>query len=352
VRAAGSGAGAGAGSGAGPGVGAGEPAAPGLPFERVQFYKVSFTEVPELVGRRHVFVHQGFAFVPETDLVSVLQSRFRAHLSLKLAVAFRSLPYVRQEERIRPILKMLETAYVGPDYASAQSGAAHGQEVRADNLDSFAVNMPLCMRECHGALKRKHHIKYHARRQLQLFFKGIGLSMNECLRYFQAEMAKGGRGPDQFNKEYAYAIRHNYGQEGKRTNYTPLPCAAIIAMAQPANADEHHGCPFRGYQPATLRQAVARTLPQGPVAKTQVDEIMQLVEGHHYQLACRRHFELQHPGAPVDEVGNHPNAWFEHSAKWHAAQAKPAAPDANAPPPAQPAQTQLSQTQASQPMEM
>ena len=53
-------------------------------------------------------------------------------------------------------------------------------------------------------------------------------------------------------------------------------------------------------------------------------DILRLKRTNNYQLACLKHFEIMHPGAlsvpnvEMDNVGNHPNAWFSASVSYHA----------------------------------
>ncbi|MEE6476557.1 hypothetical protein FKM82_011124 [Ascaphus truei] len=113
-----------------------------------------------------------------------------------------------------------------------------------------------------------------------------------------------------FDKVYAYSIRHNYGKEGKRTDYTPYSCMKII-MSNPPSQGDYHGCPFRHSDPELLKQK----LQSFKVSSTGISEILDLVKGMHYQLACQKYFELTHN---VDDCGfslNHPNQYFAESQK-------------------------------------
>ena len=50
------------------------------------FYKVPFEEALELVQGRRVYVHDGFAYVPATDVITLVMGVFRARLSAALTV--------------------------------------------------------------------------------------------------------------------------------------------------------------------------------------------------------------------------------------------------------------------------
>lgn len=108
-------------------------------------------------------------------------------------------------------------------------------------IDQLAdQHYPLCMKRQHRALRLNHHLMHTARMQYGLFLKGIGVSMDDSINFWRNEFLKK---PDIdekiFNSRYAYSIRHNYGKEGKRTDYTAYSCAKIINAIPGVN--EYHG---------------------------------------------------------------------------------------------------------------
>lgn len=58
----------------------------------------------------------------------------------------------------------------------------------------------------------------------------------------------------QFDKGYAYSIRHSYGKEGRRTDYTPYSCMKII-MSNPPSQGDYHGEFLKGKTPKHLQTA-------------------------------------------------------------------------------------------------
>lgn len=98
------------------------------------------------------------------------------------------------------------------------------------------------MRTLHEALCNNSHMKNAGRMQYGLFLKGIGVTLEDALCYWRDAFSKKTDG-SAFEKKYAYSIRHYYGKEGKRTNYTPFGCQKIISSS--VGPGEYHGCPFR-----------------------------------------------------------------------------------------------------------
>jgi DNA primase large subunit len=166
----------------------------------------------------------------------------------------------------------------------------------------------LCMAQLQLGLQHDRHLKHWGRLQYGLFLKGAGLSLEDGLQYFEKMFAK------DYQKEYGYGLRHMYGKEGKRTNYPPYSCSKIINSNAP-NANEHHGCP---YKHGSIHEVTTLLSKLGVVKDNQKTIVAQL-QSHQYQLACVEHFKAVNPistttsGAQVDNVGNHPNAWFHAS---------------------------------------
>eukprot|EP00898_Chlorokybus_atmophyticus_P008059 jgi/Chlat1/8254/Chrsp77S07677 len=301
---------------------------------RQHYLKVPFQEVPELVAGRRVLLKKGFAYVPHDQLAAQIVGHLRTRLHWTAKVA------PEERERLTPVVEALSARYLGADYSQARSGNG-AQSVSLRELDTLAKeSFPLCMRHLHnkastciiglyvgvlGQVKEEHHLKHGGRMQLGLFLKGIGLSLEDAISFWREEFTKKVSG-EKFQKEYMYGIRHNYGKEGKRADYTPYTCMKII-NASPA-AGDHHGCPYRHFSADNLRAAL-RTMR---LSAGVVDGVMDKAKNHHYQLACASAFEGMH-NCECETGINHPNQYFEESRKVLApvesAQALPEAPAAS-----------------------
>uniref|UniRef100_A0A8C9YY81 DNA primase large subunit n=1 Tax=Sander lucioperca TaxID=283035 RepID=A0A8C9YY81_SANLU len=222
----------------------------GITVEDQDFYKVPFQDALDLVRTRKVYLKAGYVFIPHQDIVTIVLNDFRTRLSKALALTARSLPAVHSDERLQPLLNHLSHAYVGQDY-SIQKNVG---KISLEQIDSLSgKSFPLCMRQLHQSLRENHHLRHGGRMQYGLFLKGIGLSLEQALQFWRSEFIRGKVDADKFDKAYAYSIRHMFGKEGKRTDYTPYSCMKVI-LSNPPSQGDHHGCPFRHSEPELLKQ--------------------------------------------------------------------------------------------------
>ncbi|KAL6899220.1 hypothetical protein ACP4OV_005878 [Aristida adscensionis] len=298
------------------------------------FFKVPFEEVPDLVSSRRIFLSKGYAYVAMSQVASLVVTQFRCNISKALVltnIGINITEYslltsvsnvnsdacnnlmgrkwtatIKEQERGRltPIVEALSNAYFGPDYSQPKDDV----EISLKDIDQLAAtSFPLCMRHMLDKLRENHHLKHGGRMQFGLFLKGAGLKLEDALAFWRAEFSQK-VGSERFDKEYAYSIRHNYGKEGKRTDYTPYSCQKIIS-ATPGVGD-HHGCPYRHFGEENLRAALNKM----GVSAHKLEEIMDKVKNRHYQLACTLTFEATHD-VTCDAGINHPNQYFSESQK-------------------------------------
>lgn len=287
-------------------------------FVVAKFYAVPFDQAFDLVKQRLCYLKAGLAYIPEKEVMSILVQKYRTHLSRCLAFMGNS-PHASfklgqndpESSRIHPLLHNMNNILVNTE-PDAGDNALDGK-LSASNVLTYKESMPLCMRQLQSGMQQDKKLKHWGRLQYGLFLKGAGLSMEDSLAFFQKHftLVTG----EQFQKQYAYNIRHMYGKEGKRATYTPYSCTKIILGNAPA-AGDHHGCPYKHYDNDHL-ESLLRTLNIG----TSEDRtaIVTLKKQNQFQLACLKHFDVVHKnaksteGVSLDNVGNHPNAWFRAS---------------------------------------
>ncbi|RYG50737.1 hypothetical protein EON66_11545 [archaeon] len=63
--------------------------------------------------------------------------------------------------------------------------------VGAEDVDELSkAAFPLCMQSMHNALKETHKLKHLGRLQYGLFLKGVGLSLEDALVFWQTEFTR------------------------------------------------------------------------------------------------------------------------------------------------------------------
>ena len=276
-------------------------------------YAIPFTHALDLVATRQVFVRKGMAYIPASKLLHIVTAKFRTNLSRQL-VMLSSVPKASSVMgRTQELVDNLATVSAGSYQEQVSEFGATAGGLKPNTVATHVKNMPLCMIQLHYGLQSDKKLKHWGRLQYGLFLKGAGLSLDDALIYFERQFSCA----KNFQKEYAYNIRHMYGKEGKRASYPPYSCSKII-HSNPPNANDHHGCPYKHGSVAHVTSMLSKLGLSGP----QRNNIMALQQSNHYQLACLEHFKIMHPDVTsmgsnsninMDNVGNHPNAWFQAS---------------------------------------
>lgn len=82
-------------------------------MDSMDFYKVKFLEVLDLVKTRRCFLKDGYAYVSTFDFVSIIGSKHQHFIENGLQSHLRLLPEIQDDERLFQVIKGLHTSYLG-----------------------------------------------------------------------------------------------------------------------------------------------------------------------------------------------------------------------------------------------
>jgi DNA primase large subunit len=312
------------------------------------YFSTPLALATKLIKDRAVLCVGGRAIVGRQEALEVLLASFRAVVARGLHDCFLSRAKLQglgedaaEESGLAHVSVMLD-AFLQKFVAEPTDRATVASEgsVRASDVQLLAAtHFPLCMRRIDRHLRTEGHLRHTGRFSYGLFLKQIGLSKDDAMILFSSLMTvKGGGSMEAFAKsEYGYNVRHNYGLEGKKTSYSSMSCATIVA--QPPSIDRHdcHGCPFRFREESVLRALLGEAFPS-PVSAdaprqrllpSDIEDIVKDAREMHYTRACFRYFVAVHPNAKRDTLFRSPGEYFEVSREvkkqYAAAEGKPVA---------------------------
>lgn len=289
------------------------------------FIKLPFEKIPNLVSSRSIYISKGYGYIPTTLQLNLLAVEFLDNLSQQLLHTFQSIPKLEEDDRLLPLLNNLSRNFSNIEYQADFSNNGANSDINAQSIMTPAMtkHYPMCASHLQKSATVNSHLRYAGRQQLGLFLKGIGLNVDEALKFWGYQFTKppSSISLESFNKNYKYNIRHNYGLEGSRTNYKPWDCATILSKPKPSKG-EYHGCPYRDLN----LDALTRNLnDMGIKEQGDINEIVDDVNNNNYTVACTRVFDMTHKAKSKDYTSlhiNHPNLYFDRSRQLERSEAK------------------------------
>jgi DNA primase large subunit len=277
---------------------------------RKSYFKFNWFDGKSLIGNMQCFMHKGSIYLHSSQLFTIIAEDFRKELDKVLMFSYRHLPDIVKDTRLAELLKYVSRKEL-LEFEYEENKNVSGK-VNLRNIDFFAqsIHYPPCMKFLHMKLSDDAHLKHYGRLQYGLFIKGIGLGMDESLKFWRQKFSPKLDG-DKFDKTYSYNIRHSYGKEGKRADYSAWACGKIIQ--QTPGAGEYHGCPFKYFKDETMRDFLVNKYN---VKSDQLVTIMEKKREGNAQIACIKLWDATHDIDTKDNVGNHPNAYVSSSLEY------------------------------------
>ncbi|XP_014209798.1 DNA primase large subunit-like [Copidosoma floridanum] len=221
--------------------------------------KIDFELLLDLVEEKAVELHKGSAVVHCSQWKELLCSLFQTFILFEVKNQSFLVNNFSTDPRMNDIWNKLQYSLFPKDYNFGN--------ITASNIDREVQKFPPCMEHLHLLLRRKHRLSHYARLYYTLFLKECGMSLEEAIAYWKNEYSK----PHKCDsvcihnwhkdaKKFIYSIRHMYGLEGVKKNYSTPSCSFFCEEVPSTNYEG--GCPFKNFDTDSLKSLLSNSMTE------------------------------------------------------------------------------------------
>ncbi|XP_039750962.1 DNA primase large subunit-like [Pararge aegeria] len=246
-------------------------------------FTVKFKHCLTFIAKRQIVLKNGIAQIPCSKWKTYLVKLFNTNLKNRMVNT--DLDVLRNDPRITELLKKVVKVI--------RPLKRHNINIlRSVEVDITSKMFPPCMFNLHQHLRNTHRLTHDQRFLYSLFLKDLGMPVDEAIIFWRKEYALAPNGKSacchnwaKDEKKFVYGIRHMYGLEGRRKEYSCRSCHQI------QNSDTTYsegGCPFKSFDNNKMEQIlnISKTTPL-------LSHIRELKTQEKYTSACMMYLQYR-----------------------------------------------------------
>lgn len=185
--------------------------------------KIHFSKCSEIITSRRFPLEKGYLSLNIDTIKSFMTNEFRKNLEFKMNFLYDKI-VMETDERLVKLNSDIFTTYT-----------ANKNQTNSISSIIDSEYLPICIKAIIHKMNVEKHLKFNDRNALCLFFKDLNVPVADTVTYLRSKLIQ------IKEKELIYNIRHHYGLEGKRANYSCYTCNKLISNCSDSNSV---GCPF------------------------------------------------------------------------------------------------------------
>ncbi|CAG9787405.1 unnamed protein product [Diatraea saccharalis] len=236
------------------------------------------------VAKREIDLKNGTAFIPCGKWKQFLIILFSINLSYKLEKS--NVEALEFDPRISDLLNKLKS-HIDPLLSNNHN---NNYLLNSKRVDKESKNFPPCMLNIHEKLRKQHRLPHTERFYYTLFLKDIGMPVDQAIDFWRFEYRQAPNGIhscchnwEKNEKKFVYGIRHMYGLEGCRRNYTSMNCQRIQSFDSSCTSG---GCPFKTFDHTKMLSILNMDSNESLWS-----QLYELKSRHNYTGACIKYMQ-------------------------------------------------------------